>query len=105
MQETPTRGWRRCSPFATSLRRSRTSRAHALHRRTVGIRRLLPAQGCPGFVLTELSDDAIDLIDQKGVGRSPGASEYELVYLDILPMSGAVSRVEPAAAAFAERAA
>jgi FAD/FMN-containing dehydrogenase len=68
-----------------------------------------PRGGVQGYwkslYLRELSDDAIDLIVQKGVERPSGASEYELVYLDILPMSGAVNRVEPAATAFAERSA
>jgi FAD/FMN-containing dehydrogenase len=68
-----------------------------------------PRGGVQGYwkslYLRELSDEAIDLIVQKGVERSSGASEYELVYLDILPMSGAVNRVEPAATAFAERSA
>jgi FAD/FMN-containing dehydrogenase len=68
-----------------------------------------PRGGLQGYwkslYLHELSDEAIDLIVQKGVERSPGSSEYELVYLDILPMSGAVNRVEPAATAFAERSA
>jgi FAD/FMN-containing dehydrogenase len=68
-----------------------------------------PRGGLQGYwkslYLRELSDEAIDLIVQKGVERSPGSSEYELVYIDILPMSGAVNRVEPAATAFAERSA
>lgn len=55
--------------------------------------------------LRELPDDAIQLIVERTDERAAGVSPYELVYFDIYPMGGAVSRVAPAETAFAERAA
>jgi FAD/FMN-containing dehydrogenase len=55
--------------------------------------------------LTELADDAIDLVVEKAEQRPPGASPYELVYLDIQPMGGAINRVAAEDTAFGERSA
>jgi hypothetical protein len=55
--------------------------------------------------LGELADDAIDLMAKRAEDRSAGVSPFELVYFDIFPMGGAVSRVDPAATAFGERSA
>jgi FAD/FMN-containing dehydrogenase len=55
--------------------------------------------------LTELSDDATALMAQRALERPAGRSEFELVYLDLFPMGGAVNRVDPAATAFGERSA
>jgi len=53
----------------------------------------------------DLPDEAIDLIVESGKERPKGRSEFELAYLDVYPMGGAVSRVDPVATAFGERAA
>jgi hypothetical protein len=54
---------------------------------------------------TELADDAIEVMAERAQGRTPGSSEFELVFFDLYPMGGAVNRVDPAATAFSERSA
>ena len=53
----------------------------------------------------ELSDEAIDLIVDRGERRPAGSSTFEIAWLDTYPMGGAVSRVEPGATAFSQRSA
>jgi FAD/FMN-containing dehydrogenase len=53
----------------------------------------------------DLSDEAIDLIVDRGERRPPGSSTFELAWLDTYPMGGAVNRVEPAETAFSQRSA
>jgi FAD/FMN-containing dehydrogenase len=53
----------------------------------------------------DLADEAIDLIVNKGKERLAGESEFELAYLDVYPMGGAVNRIDSAATAFGERSA
>jgi FAD/FMN-containing dehydrogenase len=52
-----------------------------------------------------LSDEAIDLVVQRAKDRPAGRSEFELAYVDVYPMGGAVNRVAPEATAFGERSA
>src|SRR5919106_775216 len=53
----------------------------------------------------ELPDETIDRIVQRAKDRPAGRSEFELAYLDVYPMGGAVSRVAPEATSFGERSA
>jgi FAD/FMN-containing dehydrogenase len=53
----------------------------------------------------ELPDEAIDLIVERGGGRAPGRSDYELAYVDVYPMGGAVGRVAAGETALRGRAA
>ncbi len=55
--------------------------------------------------LADLPDQATALIAQRTLDRPAGRSSFELVYLDLYPMGGAVNRVDPAATAFGERSA
>ncbi|HSI98635.1 MAG TPA: FAD-binding protein [Gaiellaceae bacterium] len=55
--------------------------------------------------VTELSDELVDLIAGRAQQRPAGRSAFELTYFDLLPMGGAVNRVDPAATAFSERTA
>jgi FAD/FMN-containing dehydrogenase len=55
--------------------------------------------------LDALPDAAIDAIVARAHAHPAGASAFELAYFDILPMGGAINRLDPAATAFAERAA
>lgn len=55
--------------------------------------------------VNDFSDEAIELIVQRGQKRSAGRSAFELAWLDVYPMGGAVNRVDPAATAFSERSA
>ncbi|MGH3065455.1 MAG: FAD-binding oxidoreductase, partial [Gaiellaceae bacterium] len=53
----------------------------------------------------DLSDEAIELIVQRGQDRFAARSAFELAWLDVYPMGGAVNRVDSAATAFSERSA
>jgi FAD/FMN-containing dehydrogenase len=53
----------------------------------------------------ELPDETIDHIVQRAKDRPAGRSEFELAYVDVYPMGGAVSRVASDATAFGERSA
>jgi FAD/FMN-containing dehydrogenase len=53
----------------------------------------------------ELPDDVLDLVVQRARERPSGRSEFELAYIDVYPMGGAVTRVAPDATAFGERSA
>ena len=55
--------------------------------------------------LDELSDEAIDTMTRLAHDRRPGRSDVEIVNFELLPMGGAVSRVDPTATAFGQRGA